>query len=255
MLAHFPNWFFNNESIWWLGRPPFSSNIIFSFVIKHESCTMYRWIVILKDSHSVKMLSKNWPEFIVKHFAILFCIYFAIDDCKVLGPFQQIHLQIIRLTLAPWPGLINCGIHSSSGLCHINFSNYLITLIRKYHTIPITINFSMCFPLAHVTRFFMWTSQIRMCFCTTCLWYLLRKKTSFHSSFRNRIFSKYRFIITHTVHRLSPRLLAISYCFIPFWKLFIILCFRFGGKSFDFPILCLISNWSTLVCHTIWRHI
>lgn len=61
----------------------------------------------IKSLISWKILSNNSPEFIIKVFSILSALILPLRIVKVPGLFQQIHLQIIRLTLAPWPGLMH----------------------------------------------------------------------------------------------------------------------------------------------------
>lgn len=166
----------------WLGRPKHFMNIIFSFVIKHGSCTMYWCIVILKDKViQWKMLSNNRPKFIIKDFSILFTMVLPLTIVKIPGPFQHKHPQIIRLTLANRPGLMHCGTHSTPGLRHTRLFSPMNTLHSSGYITQLQSRstFQCLFSLAHATRFFMLTSRYVCYFLTTRLWYLLRNKHIF----------------------------------------------------------------------------
>lgn len=138
------------------------------------------------------MLSNNRPKFIIKDFSILFTMVLPLTIVKIPGPFQHKHPQIIRLTLANRPGLMHCGTHSTPGLRHTRLFSPMNTLHSSGYITQLQSRstFQCLFSLAHATRFFMLTSQIRMFFSYNTSMIFITEQTYFHGSFRNRIFPK-----------------------------------------------------------------
>lgn len=119
-------------------------------------------------------------------FSVLSALILPLTIVKVPGPFQQIHPQIIRFTLALRPGLMHCGIHSHT---YFLFSPMITlhssernTRFQSPSSFQCIISLSPCYSLFYVNF------RIRMFVRITRVWYLYETNI-FHSNFRNRTFS------------------------------------------------------------------